>query len=104
MSALDLEIEFRLGGCLLYIEQLDKRPITGLESTSARKIHLYHQWWIKFLDGWAERTKEAILLPWADRVTRLTWLFIRVMGDQLEGNKYTGEPCLCHCCYAQSQS
>ncbi len=22
------------------------------------------------------------------------------MGDQQEGDKYTGEPCMCHCCFA----
>jgi hypothetical protein len=42
-----------------------------------------------------------MLLPWADGVTRWTRLFIGgVMGDQQEGDKYTGEPCLCHRCYA----
>ena len=40
-------------------------------------------------------------LPWADGVTRSTRLFIGgVMGDQQEGDKYTGEPCLCHRCFA----
>jgi hypothetical protein len=42
-----------------------------------------------------------MLLPWADGVTRSTRLFIDgVMGDQQEGDKYTGEPCLCHRCFA----
>jgi hypothetical protein len=63
-----------------------------------------HQCWIEFLDGWAdsaERTKDAMLVPWADGVTRSTRLFIGgVMGDQQEGDKYTGEPCLCHRCFA----
>lgn len=84
-----------------YDESRDKRRKTGFESTSARKIRLYHQCWIEFLDGWAKRTKDAMLLPWADGVTRSTRLFIGgVMGDQQEGDKYTGEPCLCHRCYA----
>ncbi len=53
-------------------------------------------------DGWApERTKDAVLLPGADSVTRSTRLFIGgVIGDQQEGDKYTGEPCLCHRCFA----
>ena len=84
-----------------YDESRDKRRKTGFESTSARKIRLYHQCWLEFLDGWAKRTKDAMLLPWADGVTRSTRLFIGgVMGDQQEGDKYTGEPCLCHRCYA----
>ncbi len=62
---------------------------------------MYHQCWIEFLDKWAERTKDAILLPWADGVTRSTRLFIGgVLGDQQEGDKYTGEPCVCHRCFA----
>ena len=84
-----------------YDESRDKRRKTGFESTSARKIRLYHQCWIEFLAGWAERTKDAMILPWADGVTRSTRLFIGgVMGDQQEGDKYTGEPCLCHRCFA----
>ena len=84
-----------------YDESRDKRRKTGFESTSARKIRLYHQCWIEFLDGWAQRTKDAILLPWADGVTRLTRLFIGgVMGNQQEGDQYTGKPCLCHRCFA----
>jgi hypothetical protein len=53
------------------------------------------------MDGWAGRTKDEIPLPWADGCTRLTRLYIGdVMGDQQEGDKYTGEPCMCHRCYA----
>ncbi len=81
----------------MYDESRDRRPARGYESTAAQKIRLYHQCWIEFLDGWAERTKDAIFLPWADGFTRLTLLFIGcVMGDQQEGEKYTGEPCMCH--------
>ena len=89
-----------------YDESRDKRKKTGFESTSARKVRLYHQCWIEFLDRWAGRTKDAVLLPsirvpWADGVTRSTRLYIGgVMGDQQEGDKYTGEPCLCHRCFA----
>jgi hypothetical protein len=73
----------------------------GFDSTSARKVRLYHACWIEFLDKWAERTKEAIEIPWADGQTRWTRLLIGgVMGDQQEGDKYTGEPCVCHRCYA----
>ena len=90
-----------VGWLPVYDESRDRRPGTGFDSTSARKIRLYHQCWIEFLDGWAERTKDAMLLPWADGVTRWTRLYISgVMGDQQEGDKYTGEPCLCHRCYA----
>ena len=90
-----------VGWIPVYNEQRDTRPSQGFESTSARKIRLYHQCWIEFLDGWAERTKDAILLPWADGVSRMTRLYIGgVMGDQQEGDKYTGEPCMCHRCYA----
>ena len=34
-------------------------------------------------------------------MTRLTRIFIGgVLGDQQEGDKYTGEPCVCHRCFA----
>ena len=90
-----------VGWLPVYDEKRDKRPSQGFESTAARKIRLYHQCWIEFLDGWAERTKEAVLLPWADGITRSTRLYIGgVMGDQQEGDKYTGEPCMCHRCFA----
>ncbi len=84
-----------------YNDSRDNRPGKGFESKSARKIRVYHQCWIEFLDGWAERTKDAMILSWADGVTRSTRLFIGgVMGDQEEGDKYTGEQCLCHRCLA----
>ena len=90
-----------VGWIPVYDESRDKRPKKGFDSTSARKVRLYHQCWIEFLDGWAERTKDAVLLPWADGETRSTRLFIGgVLGDQQEGDKYTGEPCMCHRCYA----
>ncbi len=90
-----------VGWLPVYEEKRDLRPGQGYESTPARKIRLYHQCWIEFLDGWADRTKDAIFLPWADGFTRLTRLFIcGVMGDQQEGDKYTGEPCMCHRCFA----
>jgi hypothetical protein len=90
-----------VGWIPVYDESRDKRPGQGFDSTSARKFRLYHQCWIEFLDKWAERTKDAILLPWADGVTRLTRIFVGgVLGDQQEGDKYTGEPCVCHRCYA----
>ncbi len=90
-----------VGWLPVYDESRDTRPKKGFESTAARKFRFYHECWIEFLDGWAGRTKEAMLLPWADGVTRSTRLFIGcVMGDQQEGDKYTGEPCLCHCWFA----
>ena len=109
MSLLNLHEDERMkprnwipvGWIPVYDESRDKRPGQGFDSTSARKIRLYHQCWIEFLDKWAERTKDAILLPWADGVTRSTRLFIGgVLGDQQEGDKYTGEPCVCHRCFA----
>ncbi len=90
-----------VGWLPVYDEKLDRRPAQGDESTPARKIRFHHQCWIEYLDGWADRTKDAILLPWADGFSRLTRLFIGgVMGDQQEGEKYTGEPCMCHRCFA----
>jgi hypothetical protein len=90
-----------VGWIPVYDESRDKRPGQGFDSTSDRKFRLYHQCWIEFLDKWAERTKDTILLPWADGVNRLTRLFIGgVLGDQQEGDKYTGEPCVCHRCFA----
>jgi hypothetical protein len=84
-----------VGWIPVYDESRDKRPGKGFDSTSAPKFRLYHQCWIEFLDKWAERTKDAILLP------RLTRPFIGgVSGDQQEGDKYTGEPCVCHRCFA----
>jgi hypothetical protein len=90
-----------VGWLPVYDEKRDRRPAQGYESSPARKIRLYHQCWIEFLDGWAVRTKHAIFLPWADGFTRLTRLFIGgVMRDQQEGDTYTGEPCMCHRCFA----
>ena len=90
-----------VGWLPVYDESRDSRKKTGFDSTSARKVRLYHACWIEFLDKWAERTKEAIEIPWADGQTRWTRLFIGgVMGDQQEGDKYTGEPCVCHRCFA----
>ena len=90
-----------VGWIPVYDESRDKRPGTGFDSTSARKYRLYHACWIEFLDKWAERTKDPILIPWADGKTRWTRLFIGgVLGDQQEGDKYTGEPCVCHRCFA----
>ena len=82
----------------VYDESRDTRPRTGFDSTSARKIRLYHACWIEFLDRWAERTRDAIEIPWADGHTRWTRLFIGgVMGDQQEGDRYKGEPCVTLC-------
>ncbi len=90
-----------VGWLPVYDDKRDKRPAKGYGTTSARKIQLYHQCWIEFLDKWADRTKEAILLPWADGCTLSKRLYIGgVMGDQQEGDKYTGEPCVCHHSYA----
>ncbi len=55
---------------------------------------------------WAKRTKGRYprFFTCVDGVTRLTRLFIGwVMGDQQEGDKYTGEPGLCHRCYAPTR-
>ncbi len=80
-----------MGWFPVYDESRDKRLGKGFELTSASKIRLYHQCWIEFLDKRVERRKDAILLPWADGVTRSTRLFISgVLGDQQEGDKYKG--------------
>jgi hypothetical protein len=50
----------------VYDESRDTRPRTGFDSTSARMIRLYHACWSEFLDRWAERTRDAIEIPWAD--------------------------------------
>jgi hypothetical protein len=90
-----------VGWLPVYDESRDKRPKTGFDSTSARKVRLYHACWIEFLDQWAERTRNAILIAWADGQSRWTRLFIGgVLGDQQEGDKYTGEPCVCHRCFS----
>ena len=90
-----------VGWIPVYDESRDTRPDRGFDSTSARTYRLYHACWIEFLDRWAERTKDPILIPWADGKTSLTRLFIGgVLGDQQEGDKYTGEPCVCHRCFA----
>jgi hypothetical protein len=59
----------------VYDVSKDKRPKRGFDSISARKLRVYHQDGIEFLDAWAELTKDAVLLPWADGVTRSTRLF-----------------------------
>jgi hypothetical protein len=90
-----------VGWLPVYDESRDLRKTKGFDSTSARKYRLYHACWIEFLYKWAERTKDPILIPWADGKTRWTRLFIGgVMGDQQEGDRYTGEPCVCYRCFA----
>ena len=57
--------------------------------------------WIEFLDGWAERTRDAMILAWADGVQRSSRIFLGgLLGDQQEGDKFTGEPVVCHRCFA----
>ena len=90
-----------VGWLPIYDDSRDTRPDRGFDSSTARKVRLYHACWIEFLDGWADRTKEAILIAWADGQSRWTRFFIGgVMGDQQESDKYTGEPCVCHRCFA----
>ena len=44
-------------------------------------------------------------MPWADGVSRMTRFFVGgFLGDQQEGDKYTGEPCACHLCQAPRDS
>ena len=84
-----------VGRLPVYNEERDERPGQGYESASARKHRLYHRCWAEFLDGWAERTKESEVLPWADGASRQTLFFLGgELGDQLEGDGYTGEPCV----------
>ena len=62
---------------------------------------MFHRCWIEFLDGWAERTRDATNLTWADGVERSTRIFLGgLLGDQQEGDKFTAEPCVCHRCFA----
>ena len=64
-------------------------------------MRLFHRCWIEFLDGWAERTRNAVILTWADGVQRSSRIFLGgLLGDQQEGDKFTGEPCVCHRCFA----
>ena len=77
------------------------RPTRGYESMPARKMRLFHRCWIEFLDGWAERTRDAMILTWADGVQRSSRIFLGgLLGDQQEGDKFTGEPATCHRCFA----
>ena len=87
-----------VGWLPVYDETRDLRPGRGYDSSSARKMQLFHQCWIEFLDKWeVEKTKESQLVPWADGVSRMTRFFVGgFLGDQQEGDKYTGEPCACH--------
>ena len=77
------------------------RPAKGYESIPARKMRLFHKCWIEFLDGWAERTSDAMILTWADCVQRSSRIFLGgLLGDRQEGDKFAGEPCVCHRCIA----
>ena len=89
----------------IYNEKYDSRPRTGFHSASARKMRLYHQCWIEFLDNWAAKTAQAEVLPFADGVSRSVKIFVAgLLGDQQEGDKYTGENCVCHRCKAPRNS
>ena len=48
------------------------RKKIGHNSSSARKMQLYHQWWLEFPDKWAEKTISAEVLPWADGESRMS--------------------------------
>ena len=64
-------------------------------------MRLYHQCWVEFLHNWAEQTKLAEVLTWADGVSRLSQIFFAgLLGDQQEADKYTAESCVCHRCKA----
>lgn len=77
------------------------RPTQGYESTPARKMRLFHRCWIELLDGWAERTRDAMILTWADGMKRSSRIFLGgLLGDQQEGDKFTGETVACHRCFA----
>ena len=94
-----------VGWIPVYNETRDLRPGSGYDSSSARKVRLFHQCWIEFLDKWEEKTKESQLVPWADGVSRMTRFFVGwFLGGQQEGDKYTGEPCACHRCQAPRDS
>ena len=42
-----------------------------------------------------------MILTWADGVERRSRIFLGgLLGDQQEGDKFTGEPCVCHRCFA----
>ncbi len=48
--------------------------------------------------------RDAMILTWADSVQRTSWIFLGgLLGDQQEGDKFTGEPCICHRCFAASK-
>ena len=90
-----------VGWLPIYDDKRDKRPKKGYHGTSARKIRLYHRCWIEFLDNWAEKTKDAQIVYWADGICRLTRFFVGgLLGDQQESDKYTAESCVCHRCHA----
>ena len=92
-----------VGWLPVYIDDRAKklRPGKGYESIAARKTRLYHRCWIEFLDGWEQRTRDAMILPWGDGVLRSTRIFFGgLLGDQQEGDKYTAEPVVCHRCTA----
>ena len=68
-------------------------------------MRLYHQCWIEFLDNWAAKSVQAEVLPFADSVSRSTQIFVGgLLGHQREGDKYTGEKCVCHRCSAPRNS
>ena len=92
-----------VGWLPVYIDDRAKklRPKQGYESIAARKMRIYHRCWIEFLDGWEERTRDAMILPWGDGTLRSTRIFFGgLLGDQQEGDKYTAEPVVCHRCTA----
>ena len=64
---------------------------------------MYLRCWVtvELLDGWVERTKESEVLPWADGASHKTrFLLGCVLGDQQEGDNYTGELCVLYRCWA----
>ena len=94
-----------VGWLPVYDESRDTRPCYGLEGSRARKMQLYHQAWTEFLDKWAEKTKHAVPLFWADGECRMIRFFQGGgLGDQQEGDEYSTEPCTCHRCKVPSHN
>ena len=86
-------------------KRASSRPGSGFHSPSARKMRLYHQCWIEFLDKWAEKTSNPEMLLWANGESRWTQFFLLdCWGISKKQTNTQWKVVICHRCKAPRNS
>ncbi len=88
-------------GCL-FIQEQRLQSQSRLQMDICKKIWFYHhrqsRCWIELLEGWAELSKDTSdgTALHARNSGNSHWPEWWRLLNQQEGDKYTGEPCICH--------